>query len=364
MNLHPAHTLRNASLEPELRACREITHVDTLRGFPELVRQLGGNPNELLRQAGIDPAVLSVPGSAIDYRSRLHLMECAARELSCLDFGLRLGAMQSGQPAVGPIGVVMRNCNTLGQAIDYWAAHNYAYTRATRMHLEPDRLKHQLVIRVEFLLEGVPNRRQGMEHALMLAALNIVKMTGGAARVRKILFSHEPHSSLRTYRTYFGCGVGFGEKSDGLILDETDLLCPVVNADPTVYEMARSFIEDRFPQTEPPIRVRVRGLILQYLGTKDCTIERVAAELYLHQRTLQRRLRAEGVSFESIKDELRREVALRYISEDGMSLKRLAEMLGYAETSIVSRSFNRWFSATPRQLIVRLKSDFTAYRGI
>jgi AraC-like DNA-binding protein len=123
--------------------------------------------------------------------------------------------------------------------------------------------------------------------------------------------------------------------------------------------MATSFLEDRFPETEPPLDARVRGIILQQLRSKDCTIERVAAELYLHPRTLQRRLRAKGLSFESIKDEIRREVALRYIGEGGISLKRLAEILGYAETSVVSRNFHRWFSTTPHELIHRHRSAIT-----
>ncbi len=350
MSLNPSHT----------PAGREIAHIDALRCFPQLVRELGGDPSERLKQAGIDPAVLSKPGSVIDYRSRLRVMQGAARKLSCPDFGLRLAAMQAAQPDIGPIGVVMKNSKTLGQAIALWVKHNYAYTHATRVRLEPDCAKHRLVIWLEFLLDGTPDRRQGVEHALMLAALNICKMTGGAARARRILFSHEPQSPLNTYRAYFGCDVRFGERADGLMLNDSDLSCPIVNSDPAIFQMATSFMESRYPQREPPLHARVRCLIQRYLGTKECTSERIAADLFLHPRTLQRRLRAESTSLESIKDEVRREVALRYISEAGISLKRLAEMLGYAETSVVTRSFNRWFSATPRQLILKVRSDLTA----
>lgn len=348
------HTSRRGS-------AREIAHADTLRGFPELVKQLGGEPDALLERAGIDPAVLHKPGSVIDYRSRLRIMECAAHELSCPDFGLRLAATQSAHPAIGPIGVVMKNCSTLGEAMKLWVRHNYAYTRATRARIEPEHSKHQVVIRVEYLIDGASDRRQAVEHGLLLGALHVVKITGGAVRVQRILLSHEPHSPLKTYRTYFGCDVNFGEREDGMVFNARDLLSPIVNADPTVYEIATSFLEDRFPAKEPPLDARVRSIVLQQLRSKDCTIARVAAELYTHPRTLQRRLRATGASFEGIKDEIRREVALRYIGEGGMSLKRLAEMLGYAETSIVSRNFHRWFSATPHELMHRQRSAITMH---
>ncbi|MFT4046655.1 MAG: AraC family transcriptional regulator [Solimonas sp.] len=356
MNLHAANTTRLAGFRSNARSAREIAHADTLRGFPELVRQLGGDPHSLLTRHGIDPAAIRQPGAVVDYRSRVRVMERAAQELACADFGLRLATAQSGRPEIGPIGVVMKNCATLGEAVNFWVRHNYAYTRATRARIETDRTQEQVSVKLEYLIKGVTDRRQAVEQGLLLGTLNVAKMTGGAVRPRKVLFSHEPHSPLKTYRNYFGCDVSFGEREDGMVLNTRDLSCPVANADPTIYEIATSFLEDRFPETEPPLDAKVRSVISQQLRNKDCTIERVAARLYLHPRTLQRRLRDKGLSFESIKDEIRREAAMRYIGEGGISMKRLAEILGYAETSIVSRNFHRWFSATPHELIHRQRS--------
>lgn len=357
MGLSNAQKVGDDAGDSRMRAPPEIVDVDTLRCFPELVRQLGGEPDPILHRARIDPALLCSPGAVIEYRQLLYAMQYAAEDLSCPEFGRRLAAMQGGNKSIGPIGVVMKNSKTLGQAIGYCAKHIHAYSLATRVRFEPDRAQHQLLVRLEILLDRIPDKRQAVEHALMLASLNIRELTGGAARVRKILFSHEPQSSIKTYRLFFGCEVSFGQRADGLILTETDLLCPVVDPDSRVYEMATSFIEARYPHTEATIHARVRGLIAQYLGSKDCTSERIAAEFCLHPRTLQRRLRAEGTSFEDIKDEIRRELALGYIQNGDMPLKRVAEKLGYAETSVLSRSCFRWFSASPRQLRLKHRAD-------
>src|SRR3546814_11941409 len=118
MTLHAANNTSAAGFRASPRPSRESAHPDTLRSFPALVRQLGGNPDVLLTQAGIDPAVLlRAPGSIIDYRSRVRLLERAALELSCPDFGLRLASAQSSHPAVGPIGVAMKKRSTLGEEI-------------------------------------------------------------------------------------------------------------------------------------------------------------------------------------------------------------------------------------------------------
>lgn len=357
MSLNHARRVDCDSNASAARGPADIVDAGTLRHFPELVQQLGGDPNLLLRRARIDPAVFSNAGSVVEFHSVLQVLQDAAEELGCPDFGLRLAVMQGGNRSIGPVGVVMKNSKTLGQAIGYCAKNTHAYCRATRVRFEPDRANHLLLLRLEITLDRIPDKRQGVEHACMLANLNMSEITGGAVRVRKVLFSHAPQSSLKTYRTFFGCEVLFGQKADGVLLTENDLMRPVVDPDSRVYEMATSFIETRYPESEAPIHARVRGFIHLYLGGKDCTSERIAAELCLHPRTLQRRLRAEGTSFEDIKDEVRRDVALRYIRKGDMPLKRLAEKLGYAETSVLSRSCYRWFSATPRQLRMRLQSD-------
>lgn len=98
------------------------------------------------------------------------------------------------------------------------------------------------------------------------------------------------------------------------------------------------------------ISTQVRNFIIRLLVEGDCTHKRVSAALGLHPRTLQRRLRQEGESFQSIKDGVRREVALRYLQQPDASLVRLTEILGYSETSVLSRSCNRWFATSPRRL--------------
>jgi AraC-like DNA-binding protein len=115
-------------------------------------------------------------------------------------------------------------------------------------------------------------------------------------------------------------------------------------------------VTERSARESPPgdnamsLSARVRVLITQHLVEGKCTCKHVASALGLHPRTLQRRLRQESESFEAIKDSVRRDVALRYLQQPDISLVQVTEMLGYSETSVLSRSCLRWFSASPRRL--------------
>jgi AraC-like DNA-binding protein len=327
-----------------------MVRVDALRKFPELVTQLGGDPNVLLSKFQIDPAILANRHAVIPHRSLVNLLERASVVLACPDFGMRLAAFQGGAKVLGPLEVVMRNSVTLGEAFRYCAEHFQAYSTASQICVEEDSADRSTSLRFELLVPKLPSHPQTVEHALLLMQRNALDFSGGQVRAHEIRFTHEPLSPLSTYRSYFGATVRFGQCMNGLRFDCRELDLPIPDSDPQLYELATSFIEHRFPSTEPVLSTRVRTIVERLLPGGNCTYGVVASTLGMHARTLQRRLRAEGEAFEAIKDSVRRDIALRYLKQPAIPLIRVAEMLGYSATSMLSRSCYRWFSASPRQL--------------
>jgi AraC-like DNA-binding protein len=325
----------------------DLIHVDVVRGFPELVRELGGDPDALLRQVGLDDGRSD---GAVSCRAWINLMELAAQALGFPDFGMRLAAQQGGGEVFGPVAQIMHNARTFGDGLEYVCRHVQAVSMAVRMRLERDPASGAVFSGYHILLDGLPHRRQAIEQVLLLGHLNAVRSTGGRARVREVRFRHQPLSPLRTYRRYYGCEVRFDQQEDGVVYHPRDLQAPIVDADARAYETAKSFIDSRFPPTRPPMHVQVRGVIQQFLGTEYCNPDEVGAELGLHRRTLHRRLRAEGHNFLEIRDAVRREVALYYVQETDTPLAHVAQKLGYAEHSVFSRTFQRWFGLSPRRM--------------
>jgi AraC-like DNA-binding protein len=329
----------------------DVVHARILRFFPDLVEELGGDPKLLMQQVGIrSPRKLSGGRSGASYRQMVHLIELAAAELRCPDFGMRLATLQTGSGMFGPLGLVMKNSRTFGDALHYVSKHTYAHSLAARVWLKR-LLAHRCVfVGHDILLDRMPNRTQAMEQILLLGHLAAMEMTGGHARVRKVHFRHQPVSSIRTYRRYFGCAVRFGQNEDGVVFSERDLACPIIDRDSHIYQAATSFIDAKFTQHTPPLHALARGLIMQLLGTDHCTNDRIATELNLHPRTLHRRLQAEGTSFQQIKDEVRRDVMLYYLQHTNLHFALISERLGFAEQSVMTRCCKRWFSASPTKL--------------
>ncbi|AXQ28559.1 AraC family transcriptional regulator [Solimonas sp. K1W22B-7] len=338
---------------PEAGAADEahaLVRVDALRKFGEVVTGLGGNPAALLSKANIDPGVLDNRHALIPYRTLVQLLERAADELDCPDFGMRLAAAQDGLKVLGPLEFAMRNSRTLREAFHYCTQHLQVYSTASQMHAQPGPADSELFFHFEILLPKLSGHCQAIERALLLAQHVALHVTGGQTRAREVWFMHEPLSPPSGYLDYFGSPVRFGQAMDGLLFAEPDLDTPVPDADPQLYELASDFISSRFPAKDSLLSARMRGIVERLLLDGGCSYDGVASMLGMHPRTLQRRLKAEGESFEAIKDGVRRDIALRYLRQSSVPLIQVARMLGYAETSALSRSCYRWFSASPRQL--------------
>lgn len=107
----------------------------------------------------------------------------------------------------------------------------------------------------------------------------------------------------------------------------------------------------------PAAAARSRGFSAQVeqrleaaLETGDVGIDRIARDLGYSRQTLYRRLKQEGTTYERLLDGLRRRLALRFVREQGLSVKEAAYRLGFSDPAAFSRAFKRWTGASPGEM--------------
>ena len=114
-----------------------------------------------------------------------------------------------------------------------------------------------------------------------------------------------------------------------------------------------AFLGDMFQAFAAPqpqarcFRKDVEKALEPMLETGEMSIDRVARELGMSRQTLYRRLKAEGVTFEEILEAKRRQLAVRYLKLDGISVKAAAYKLGFSDPAAFSRAFKRWTGLSP-----------------
>jgi AraC-like DNA-binding protein len=321
-----------------------------LTSYWDLTRSLGGDPALLLAGAGIALSSLHKPGGKVPLRAVANLLEISARVLGCPDFGMQLAERQNGASIMKPVDRLIRNAPTLGDANRYVTSQMKAYSSGICATLARDTERQMQFLGVELLLDGFVACPQIVEQIVLLIHTTTLALTGGGAHVREVWFSHPRVSRLVTYSKRFGVPVRFGQPLAGAFLTDADLNCKLVDRDPRIFAAESRWVAARFPDQPPGIGVQVRQAIMRTLAEENCTRGQVAASLGMHTRTLQRRLCGIGISFEALRDEVRRNLAARYLARRDLCLTDIVDRLGYSEPAVLSRSCRRWFAATPSEL--------------
>jgi AraC-like DNA-binding protein len=99
-----------------------------------------------------------------------------------------------------------------------------------------------------------------------------------------------------------------------------------------------------------PFSSEVERHIEPLLASGPIRVDQVARALGYSRQTLYRRLKEEGVTFEQLLDGLRRRLALRFVREQGLSVKEAAWRLGFSDPAAFSRAFKRWTGTSPRAM--------------
>ncbi len=126
---------------------------------------------------------------------------------------------------------------------------------------------------------------------------------------------------------------------------------PIVSADPYLNQVLIKCCERALAgrKARPDVlRASVENEIAVLLPHGQARIDVVAQKLGTSARSLRRRLSAEGVTFERLREDLRFALAKRYLAERGLPISRIAWLLGYREVSAFSHAFRRWTGRTPR----------------
>lgn len=317
-----------------------------LRGYSELVRELGGDPADLLTRFGIPAGVEREDDTFISFTSLIRVLEATAEDLACPDFGLRLSGRQ-GLEILGPIAVIARNASTVLGGLEaigrFLHIHSPALTLAGRPRTSGG---------AEFIYEMAysgGSYAQGYELSMGIAA-QIVRLLGGAeARLDAVSFPHPQQGSDAAYRDALDCPVRFEQPWAGFELSAELADRRIENACPETRRIATEYLESTYLPANATLSDRVAELARRLLPTGQCTAEAIADELAMHPRTLQRRLGNEGTRCQDIIDRERRTQAARYFAEPDLHLAQIAGLLGYAEQSALNRSCRRWFGRTPRQ---------------
>lgn len=167
---------------------------------------------------------------------------------------------------------------------------------------------------------------------------------------KAIRFTHAEPRYRAEYDRIFGVPLCFGSHMNALLIDEAFLNLKLPRTNPYLSEVLSARAEELLKTLEmsKTMRGRVENLLIPILHTGEASIDMIAGKLGLSRQTLFRKLKAEGITFEKVLDELRYKVALHYLNGKGVSVNETAYLVGFSEPAAFSRAFKRWTGSSPR----------------
>ena len=332
---------------------REIIRASAWDGFRELVEKLGGNADEILAAAHVDVALLAEPDRYMPVLAFIQCQEIAAKRLGRPDFGLMFGRHQN-LSMLGALSIAILNSTTARESIEICARYVYVHNPSVTMTLTPRPRSPVDFLSAPVILSRDIPRDQNSERAIASFHLALGQVGGPAYAPQEVWFTHQPISAMSVYREHFGVTPLFGKPTSGIAVLRKVLDAWQPGRSPQLKQIAETYLRSIALPRASSFAERVANVTRTLMRGSTCSPEQAADALGIHARTLQRRLKAEGSSFEKIKDDVRREMAETLLAQPKVSLSQIAHMLDYADSSAFSKSARRWFGEAPRAYRTRL----------
>ena len=309
------------------------------------LRERGVDFDALVREVGLDPALILQPTARCPARKMDRLWERAA-ELTgdpCIGLDVARHVRPSMFSALG-IGVL--HSRTVLDALRRIARYFAVVSTNGAVDLIETSSSTRLVATAGSAgTGGTPYARDG----LSVAILELLRLLAGADfRPARITLKHAGYDQRARYEAAYGCPVEFEAPEVAMQFDTAAVSGLVASGDPEIAAQADQLAQRRVDRLSPDVATaRVRSLLLELLPAGQVSQVRIAQSLHQSASTLQRRLRQEGTTYQQLLDETRQWMADAYLKDGRYSLAEIAFLLGFADQSNFNRAFKRWTGQTP-----------------
>lgn len=319
------------------------------RNLIGLAATRGANPAALVSESGIDPHLLDDQDNRISFANYVALMRAAKAMTGDPALALHYGeAVNLAEISI--LGLICHASETMMDAFVQMNRYGRLVVEAEHVHAE-DRFQH---IRRDGGLWLVDNRRIPPDFPELVETTFALMVCGTRAFgdtpfVKAVHVTHPDPGYRAEYERILGAPVFFDRDWNAMLIDEAWLTHRIALQPTYVFGILSAHADALVRDLEQARTVRgcVESLLAPTLHTGEATMERIAEAMSMSRQTLLRRLKAEGVNFEQVLDDLRRTLALHYLEGRKVSVNETAYLVGFSDPSAFNRAFKRWTGTTP-----------------
>lgn len=332
---------------------KRAVRMPVVAAMVELMRRRGIPPDKALQGTGIAVKALSDAEARVSYRQRLRQLDNMVKlippgewlewqgDVSVSDYGL--------------LGYAMMSSATLEKAVQI--AVKYHKMAGAMFELIFVKDGDDAVLRLDHLLAGGVVGQYMVEEVFAGITPLIRLLTGRPFNPRVICLHHAAPDYAARYRDLFSCPVEFDHEFNEYRFDAALLKQPLAEADANTARICEDSCRKLLIQMEieEDIVSRICHLLLSTPGEFP-NLDAIAGRLSLGARTLRRRLKALGTSYQRILDDVKKELAIEYLQTTNLSVQEISDLLGYSEVTNFRRAFVKWVALSPYQYRKQLEA--------
>ena len=175
-----------------------------------------------------------------------------------------------------------------------------------------------------------------------------------------------PPAHREMYEKHFRSPVKFRADRNALVFNKADMELPFITHNADLLGIVAPQLEAELTEqlAQKTFSEQAKGILKHLVAGQRPGIQDLARELHLSTRTLQRRLTEQGITFQRLLDDARRELAHHYLLHSSRELNETAYLLGYEDANSFFRAFQHWEGTSPGHWRALQKSSTGAHVGL
>ncbi|MCB0705425.1 MAG: AraC family transcriptional regulator [Saprospiraceae bacterium] len=319
----------------------------------QFARQQGASVTELTAITGLPLEDLNTDDLFFPAGIYNEVVETAVRQTGNSQLGLHLGDHLS-LSAAGLIVQIVQSSQTVKEGIQYMVEYANLGCQAMPFVLTetPDNWELALIPNPIWVGQSPEAVRQTMDGSVLFTLREFHTLTRQKYAPIKIHFNYARPVRFREYEELLQCPVYWSMEYTAIYLEKSQVEEPVVTSDYRLLQVLNQYAQEKLLAMHPDstdFAHQVKQSILNLVKPEFPTIERVASTLNISVRSLQRKLKEEGYTYQSLLEELKKQFAQDYLKNRNLSIKEIAYLLDYSEPSSFIRSFKRWTGHSPER---------------
>ena len=313
--------------------------------LPRKLEELGLSPEAVLRQAGLPMALFNQEKILVSTEELFALYRGIA-ESSDPGFGLKLGTEERVE-RYDPIKMAALSARSFRDAVERLSRYKQI-TCPEEIRIVERGTESAIQFVWVLAHEKEPPLLVDVCFAWIVGIGH--RGTGRPLNPKRVEFQRPPaHRDM--YETHFRCPVKFKSNQNAVVFSKADLQLPFVTYNADLLAAIAPQLEAELAEqlAQKTFTEQAKGILKQLLAGQRPGIQDLARELHLSTRTLQRRLTEQGITFQRLLDEARRELARHYLLHSSRELNETAYLLGYEDANSFFRAFHQWEGTTPGQ---------------